>query len=86
MYRCRWWSNLLTGDILFIDDCGRADLPGGSVSDLYNSLQKIKALPDELILYPGHDYGSKPYDTLGNQKRENKMLVAKNLNEFSKIP
>ena len=77
---------IITGDTLFIDDCGRADLPGGNVSDLYNSLQKIKTLPDNLTLFPGHDYGSKPYDTLGNQKRENKTLVAKNLEEFSKIP
>jgi len=77
---------ILTGDTLFIDDCGRADLPGGNVNDLFHSLQKIKTLPDHLKLYPGHDYGSKPYDTLGNQKKTNKTLVAKNIEEFSKIP
>jgi hydroxyacylglutathione hydrolase len=57
---------ILTGDTLFIDNCGRADLSGGNVVDLFNSLQKIKQLPDDLIIYSGHDYGSKPFDLLGN--------------------
>jgi glyoxylase-like metal-dependent hydrolase (beta-lactamase superfamily II) len=77
---------ILTGDTLFIDNCGRADLPGGNVNDLFHSLQKIKTLPDHLTLYPGHDYGSKACETLGNQKKTNKTLFAKNIEEFSKIP
>jgi glyoxylase-like metal-dependent hydrolase (beta-lactamase superfamily II) len=77
---------ILTGDTLFIDNCGRADLPGGNIKELFESLQKIKALPDSLIIYPGHDYGPKPFDTLGNQKKTNNTLLAKNIDEFSKIP
>ena len=78
---------LLTGDTLFIGDCGRTDLPGGNTAQMYRTLQeKIKPLPDHLIVYPGHDYGDKPYDSLGNQKRTNKTLIAKSLDEFSKIP
>lgn len=78
---------ILTGDTLFIGDCGRTDLPGGSFENMFKTLQeKIKPLPDNLIIYPGHDYGNKPFDTLGNQKRTNKTLLAKNLEEFSKIP
>lgn len=78
---------LLTGDTLFIGDCGRTDLPGGNLAQMYKSLnEKIMHLPDQLIVYPGHDYGEKPFDRLGNQKRVNKTLLAKNLNEFSKIP
>jgi glyoxylase-like metal-dependent hydrolase (beta-lactamase superfamily II) len=77
---------LLTGDTLFIGDCGRTDLPGGSLSEMFKSLhEKIMSLPDHLIVYPGHDYGEKPYDTLGNQKQTNKTLLAKNLDEFSRI-
>jgi hydroxyacylglutathione hydrolase len=76
---------ILTGDTLFIDNCGRADLPGGNIIDLFNSLQKIKQLPDNLIVYPGHDYGPKPFDNLGNQKKTNPTFLAKNLDEFSKI-
>ena len=76
---------IITGDTLFIGDCGRCDLPGSSLSQMFHSLQKIKKLPDELIVYPGHDYGTKPFDTLGNQKKTNKTLLAKSLEEFSKI-
>ena len=78
---------LLTGDTLFIGDCGRTDLPVGSLSQMFETLQeKIMPLPDNLIIYPGHDYGDKPFDTLGNQKLTNETLLAKNLDEFSKIP
>ena len=78
---------ILTGDTLFIGDCGRTDLPGGSFEQMFKTLQeKIKPLPDHLIVYPGHDYGPKPFDTLGNQKKTSKVLLAKNLEEFSKIP
>ncbi len=78
---------ILTGDTLFIGDCGRTDLPGGSLEEMFRSLQeKIMPLPDALIVYPGHDYGERPFDTLGHQKRTNKTLRAKNLKEFSLIP
>jgi glyoxylase-like metal-dependent hydrolase (beta-lactamase superfamily II) len=78
---------LLTGDTLFIGDCGRCDLPGSSLSQMFHTLQnKIKTLPDHLIVYPGHDYGDKPFDTLGNQKLTNKTLLVKTIEEFSKIP
>jgi glyoxylase-like metal-dependent hydrolase (beta-lactamase superfamily II) len=78
---------LLTGDTLFIGDCGRTDLPGGNLAQMYASLHdKIMKLPDELIVFPGHDYGEKPFDSLGCQKRTNKTLKAKTLKEFSTIP
>ena len=78
---------IITGDTLFIGDCGRTDLQGGNINQMFKSLQeKIKPLPDHVIVYPGHDYGEKPFDTLGNQKRKNKTLLAKNIEEFLKIP
>jgi hydroxyacylglutathione hydrolase len=78
---------LLTGDTLFIGDCGRTDLPGGNPHDMFTTLQqKIMILPDELTVYPGHDYGDRPFDTLVNQKRTNKTLLAKTFQEFSAIP
>jgi len=76
---------ILTGDTLFIGDCGRTDIGGGSNRQMFDTLQRLKSLPDELIVYPGHDYGSKPFDSLGNQKRVNKTLLAKSLDEFSRI-
>ena len=77
---------ILTGDTLFIGDCGRTDLPGGDLHIMYNTLKnKIMSLSDSLIVYPGHDYGDKPYDMLGNQKKTNKTLNVKNFEDFSKI-
>jgi hydroxyacylglutathione hydrolase len=78
---------LLTGDTLFIGDCGRTDLPGGNLTQMFSTLhERLMNLPDELVVYPGHDYGDKPFDTLGNQKQTNKTLLAKTLKEFSMIP
>lgn len=77
---------LLTGDTLFIGDCGRTDLQGGDIHNMYLTLKDIiMNLPDDLIVYPGHDYGEKPFDTLGNQKKTNKTLKAKSFDDFSKI-
>ena len=78
---------LLTGDTLFIGNCGRTDLPDASNEEMFTSLnERIKTLPDDLIAYPGHDYGNKPFDTLGNQKKVNKVLLASTLEEFMRIP
>ena len=67
---------LITGDTLFIDAAGRTDLPGGSFDLLKQSLlTRIMPLPDETIILPGHDYGPRPTDTLGNQKRTNPFLA-----------
>jgi glyoxylase-like metal-dependent hydrolase (beta-lactamase superfamily II) len=78
---------ILTGDTLFIDDCGRTDLPGGSIIQMFNTLHNvIMNLPGKLIIYPGHDYGNKPYDTLEKQKKTNKTLLANTVEELSMIP
>ena len=78
---------LLTGDTLFIGDCGRTDLQGGNLEQMFHTLrEKIMTLPNHLIIYPGHDYGDNTYDTLENQKKTNKTLLAKDIDDFSKIP
>lgn len=65
-------SNLISGDTLFIGGCGRVDLPGGSSDQLnYSLTQVLGKLSDETLLYPGHDYGSKPVSSIGEEKREN---------------
>lgn len=76
---------LITGDTMFINDCGRCDLPGGSLRDMYDSLRRISGLPDDLVVLPGHDYGPKPTDTLGNQKTANFTLTAGSFEEFCKL-
>jgi glyoxylase-like metal-dependent hydrolase (beta-lactamase superfamily II) len=77
---------LVSGDTLFVNDCGRADLAGSDPKALFNSLQRIKTLPDHLIVCPGHNYGPSPTRTLGEEKRLNPTLVAKNYDTFCKVP
>ncbi len=77
---------LITGDTLFIDDCGRCDLPGGSVERMFSSLRRIRSLPDHLVVYPGHDYGPRPHDELGSQKSTNMTLLAGSMDELARLP
>jgi hydroxyacylglutathione hydrolase len=76
-------QKLLTGDTLFVGECGRTDLAGGNSKSMYNSLfKKILKLNDDVEVYPGHDYGSKPYSTIGEEKRSNYTLESRSLAEF----
>lgn len=76
-------EKLLTGDTLFVGECGRTDLPGGSAEDLYNSLfKKILKLDDKIEVYPGHDYGEYPYSTIGKERETNYTLQKRTLEEF----
>jgi glyoxylase-like metal-dependent hydrolase (beta-lactamase superfamily II) len=76
-------DKLLTGDTLFVGECGRTDLPGGSVEDMYNSLfQKLMKLDDDIEVYPGHDYGPAPSSTMGLEKKTNYTLVKRTLEAF----
>jgi hydroxyacylglutathione hydrolase len=76
-------GKLLTGDTLFVGECGRTDLPGGSAEDLYHSLfDKLMKLDDNIEVYPGHNYGSKPYSTIGIEKRTNYVLKKRTVEEF----
>ena len=73
---------LISGDTLFIDGCGRADLKGSDPEALYESLDVLKKLPDEIVIYPGHDYGGSQTDTLKNQKKSNPYLTAESKKYF----
>ncbi len=76
-------NNLLTGDTLFIGECGRTDLPGGSPEEMYHSLfDKVMKLDDSANVYPGHDYGSKPHSTIGEERRTNYTVQKRTLAEF----
>ncbi len=74
---CLKYKNvLITGDTLFIDGCGRCDLPGGDPKQMYDSLYHvISPLPDDTVIYPGHCYGHNDSATLGDQKRSNPYLT-----------
>lgn len=74
---------LVSGDTLFLNSCGRVDLPGSDPEAMYRSLsQTLARLPDETLLYPGHLYSSEPFDTLGAQKRSNPYLRVTSLEQF----
>ena len=65
---------LVSGDTLFIQGCGRVDLPGADADEMFRSLQKLAALPDDTILFPGHNYGGGPHASLGDTKKMNTYL------------
>lgn len=64
-----------TGDTLFVEAVGRTDLPGGSWETMFDSIQtKLLVLPDETVVFPGHNYGSSPSSTIGHEKKYNPFL------------
>jgi len=76
-------GNLISGDTLFIDGCGRCDLPMSDPRAMYRSLHDVlMKLPDGTIVYPGHNYGPTPTDTIGHQKKTNPYLQANSVEEF----
>ena len=76
-------KKLLTGDTLFVGECGRTDMPGGNSRNMYDSLfNKLLKLNDDIEVYPGHDYGSKPFSTIGEERRSNYTLEPRSLTDF----
>src|SRR5438046_945989 len=65
-------GRLVSGDTLFLDSCGRTDLPGGDPEQLYESLtQKLAVVPDDTVLYPGHMYSPDANAPMGDVRRTN---------------
>lgn len=67
-------NRLVAGDTLFIDGCGRVDLPGGDPQQMQESLRTLAKLSDEVVLHPGHDYGHVPTASMGEQKQTNPYI------------
>jgi len=78
---------VFTGDALFIRGTGRTDFQQGSSETLYNSINsKLFALPDDTLVYPGHDYKGMWVSTIGEEKQYNPRVGGgKSLNEFIDI-
>jgi glyoxylase-like metal-dependent hydrolase (beta-lactamase superfamily II) len=65
-------GHLVAGDTLFLEGCGRVDLPGGDAEALYHSInQRWAKVPDDAVLYPGHLYAPDPYAPMGEVRRSN---------------
>jgi glyoxylase-like metal-dependent hydrolase (beta-lactamase superfamily II) len=76
-------GKLVAGDTLFLDGCGRTDLPGGDAAKLYESLtQKLAKVPDDAVLYPGHLYSEKPFATMAETRSRNVVFRPQNLEQW----
>ncbi|MHB1534716.1 MAG: MBL fold metallo-hydrolase [Acidimicrobiales bacterium] len=67
-------SLLVSGDTLFLEGCGRTDLPGGDPEAMYHSLARLAALPDDTAVFPGHRYSVPPVANLGSIKAVNMVF------------
>ena len=80
-------DRVFTGDALLIDGCGRTDFQNGDAATLYRSIhEKLFSLPDDTLVYPGHDYNNRHVSTIAQERERNPRLGhGKSLEEFIKI-
>ena len=78
-------TKLITGDTLFVEGCGRVDMPGGDIRKQWESLQRLKQLDENIEVYPGHDYGSIKHSTIKHEKENNKFMKCDSFEEFANI-
>lgn len=77
---------LWTGDTLFIRNCGRTDLESGSNEEMFASLARIRKLPSETVILPGHQYTPECASTLGRELRESPPFQCKTVKELEALP
>jgi glyoxylase-like metal-dependent hydrolase (beta-lactamase superfamily II) len=76
-------NRLIAGDTLFLEGCGRTDLPGGDPAALYESLTtKLDKVPDDAVLYPGHLYSPEPSASMGDTRKWNSVFKPRNVQEW----
>lgn len=69
-------GRLLSGDTLFLEGCGRTDLPGSDPAEMYRTLtERLRPVSDDTILFPGHMYSPEPSAPLGEVRRSNFVLA-----------
>ena len=80
-------ARVFTGDALMIDGCGRTDFQNGDAATLYRSVhEKLFTLPDDTLVYPGHDYQQRRVSSIGQEKARNPRLgEGKTVEEFVAI-
>ena len=78
-----WRDRVFTGDTLLISGCGRTDFQNGSAEALWTSItEKLFALDDQTLVYPGHDYKGRRVSSIGEEKRFNARVAGKTREEF----
>ncbi|HEY0562299.1 MAG TPA: MBL fold metallo-hydrolase [Methylophilus sp.] len=81
-----WQDKVFSGDALLINGCGRTDFQGGDAGTLYDSItQRLFSLPDETLVYPGHDYQGRRVSSIAQEKAINPRLAGKTRDEFMTI-
>jgi glyoxylase-like metal-dependent hydrolase (beta-lactamase superfamily II) len=76
-------DRLVSGDTLFLEGCGRTDLPGGDPAALYESLtQKLAKVPDSAVLFPGHLYSAEPSASMEDTRRWNYVFTPKTQDQW----
>lgn len=81
-----WRDRVFTGDALLIGGCGRTDFQAGDSGTLYHSItDKLFALADETLVFPGHDYNGRRVSSVGEEKALNPRLAGKSKEEFVAI-
>ncbi len=79
-------NRLVSGDTLFLEGCGRTDLPGGDPRALYESLtQRLAKVPDDALLFPGHLYSPEPSASMGDTRRLNFVFRPRNEQEWLRM-
>ncbi|MEH2266416.1 MBL fold metallo-hydrolase [Nostoc sp.] len=79
-------THLLTGDALFIRGCGRTDFQNSDAGSLYDAVtQKLFTLPDDTLVYPGHDYQGQTVSTIGEEKSWNPRFAGRSRNQFIEL-
>lgn len=76
---------LISGDTLFLDGCGRTDLPGSDAEKMFESLQLLDSLPDQTVVFPGHRYSVPPSETLAEVRTHNFVLKPKTKDQWLTI-
>ncbi len=79
-------NRLVAGDTLFVQGCGRVDLPGGDPDAMYESLtRRLGKLPSDTVLFPGHDYGPSRTSTIGDELAQNYYLRVPSLEAWRRL-
>ena len=79
-------DRVFSGDTLLINGTGRTDFQNGNAEESYNSIFNcLLKLPEEILLYPAHDYNGKNVSSIGQEKKFNPRLQVKNINEYLDI-
>lgn len=70
-------NKLVSGDTLFLEGCGRTDLPGSNPDDMFDSLTLLSTLPDDMVVFPGHQYSRPAQMVMGDVRSSNSVFKPK---------